>query len=187
MLATSPCLHALGVRYCSRDIRDQDYFYNEAGLQTVALLAPNLRKVRMICTLTGRLTEQHVQPAWKGFVPDDGTKKLGALTSLSSSERFTKEELEIWSRHTDFSKLRSLSIRATTEALLDAAVNQRFPPVERLVLNAPWLDKELSFRSACGMFMDSLNPLSTLRIHISINDASLQDRIFQRMERHCAT
>ncbi|KAL1988109.1 hypothetical protein VTN96DRAFT_1140 [Rasamsonia emersonii] len=180
-LATSPCLHALSVRYCSRDLLDQDDFNKEAVLRTVAGLAPNLRKVGMLCCMEGGVTAQHyIQPTWKGFVPDDGTTKLGALTSLFSSEVFTKQELETWSRHTDFSKLRSLSIMPTIEALADAAVNQRFPSLERLVLKMPRGENERSLRSACEMFLDSLNPLSTLRIHASIIDASLRDRIFQQ-------
>ncbi|VUC28687.1 unnamed protein product [Clonostachys rosea] len=113
-LATSPRLHVAKI-YCSwRDSQGGDGFSQEAIMELVAGLAPNLKEVTVV-QFRAQGSDQfshHERGRWRslpGF--RDGTQ--GSLTSLSlvgTVNLHSPTLLQSWSRSTDFSCLRCLAL-----------------------------------------------------------------------------
>ncbi|KAL8354515.1 hypothetical protein RB601_004085 [Gaeumannomyces tritici] len=154
-LATSPCLHTVHLKYSSRDRKGDDDFNEQAMLELVSGLAPNLKMVRTVflalpspVASMDRIgdpqpalpTEPVVWGGLPGFVPDSGGK--GSLTSWSPSgvAPINKEFLEKWEAVTDFACLRHLDLGAglgshsgvTADALEWMATRKPFPNLSTL-------------------------------------------------------
>lgn len=112
-LATSPCLYSVKVARCSRDSVGNDDFNQEAVMELVAGLAPNLKEVTMVIfSAMGWYRFRQPRGPWKGlpgFVPGAG---VGGLTSLSvvGKIQWSPGLLQAWAKHTDFRNLRRLTL-----------------------------------------------------------------------------
>lgn len=114
-IATSPCLHAIQVHYpnCKIDSKGEDDYNEEAAMCMAAGLAPNLKRVEMIGSRTASsaaLSNSHSTPRkpWSGFSKQMSNITPGTLHHLSIDEDDDDQTLEEWTRHVDFSKLKSL-------------------------------------------------------------------------------
>ena len=186
-LLTSPCLHGMTVRHSVVKAISTQNFNQQATLQTIACLAPNLKKVRIYYRRTPDYSAIRraygADQEWNGFRRSIAEAKLGALELLvlAGYAETTRQELKRWNRHTDMSKLRGLSMsgKLDEEALKYAAEKIRFSSLERLVIvTDDGLIDDMSYQLALEMFMNSLNPLSTLRARSLLN-SSTREKIFQ--------
>ncbi|KAF2497120.1 hypothetical protein BU16DRAFT_349993 [Lophium mytilinum] len=125
-LATSPCLYSVKVACGQRDSDGDDDFNQEAMMELVAGLAPNLKEV-VVVNLTPenswRYNRRPREP-WRGlpgFVPGRsigsltslsllGTVALTSLSFLSAVDVTRWDLLQTWARHTEFSQLRHLAL-----------------------------------------------------------------------------
>ncbi|KAK6389355.1 hypothetical protein LTR65_006736 [Meristemomyces frigidus] len=121
-IATSPCLHAIRVLYVRRDSDGHDDYNAEATLRTMAGLAPNLRVVRMVrmhaaSSPTLYRSRNRPREPWKGFAPDQFPHQAAVLEHLSlcGVGCIVPKTLENWSKHTDFSSLRSIGLSEGVE------------------------------------------------------------------------
>jgi hypothetical protein len=117
-LATSLCLYSVKVKCCHRDSEGDMDFNQEAIMELVTGLAPNLKEVVVVNLLPESSWRYHHLP-WKswqglpGFVPG---QSVGSLTSLSllgqikSDRRGPWGFLQAWTKHTDLSFLQHLSL-----------------------------------------------------------------------------
>lgn len=112
-LATSPCLYAVKAACGKRDSNGDDYFNQEAVMELVAGLAPNLKEVFVVNVRPAYSRKfPQLRAPWKslpGSVPGSG---VGSLTSLSlvGGIRWTPHLLQPWAKHTDFLNLRHLAL-----------------------------------------------------------------------------
>ena len=116
-LATSPCLHSVKTRYAWRDSNGEDDYHEEAMLELVAGLAPNLKEVRMVAltpsaSQNSRRKRHIVREPWRGFPGFIPSRKIGLLTflSLAGWVDFKPDLLQTWNQCTDFSSLNHLAL-----------------------------------------------------------------------------
>ncbi|PGH00997.1 hypothetical protein AJ80_09072 [Polytolypa hystricis UAMH7299] len=187
VLATSPCLHSIGVSY-SRFDSDGRFGYNEeAVLQMVAASSPRLKSVCMHQVQFGDSIElrnaiRRPRPPWPGFFvsqlkeepPERATTTMskGALQTL----RFTYSggthisQLTTWSNHTDFSKLRHLEIDApldTLQMLAQLASDGQFISLRTLTLFAFPINhqEDQHMDDATSLMLQNLPPLKNLGLN----------------------
>ncbi|CAH0014638.1 unnamed protein product [Clonostachys rhizophaga] len=114
-LATSPCLHGARL-YCAwRDSEGVEDFSQEAMMELVAGLAPNLKEVAVTkFRPPGADRYTHQRGKWKGLAGfPSGSGNLGSLASLSllgTVYLLSPTLLQTWSGFTDFSCLRYLAL-----------------------------------------------------------------------------
>lgn len=118
-LATYPSLYRLRVSCAMRDTNGDDDFNEEALMELVAQLAPELKEVTVLSLFprhSNRL--RRVRDSWRslpGFTGD----RVGSLTSLhirGHPALRSPERLQVWARHTDFTCLRELSLGGAHKA-----------------------------------------------------------------------
>lgn len=121
-LATSPCLHSIVVPYYDYDTFGNVDYSQEAVLRMVTGAAPELAHVWMLRRHPGNSIDlinafRAPRPAWSGFFPGttaevaDEPPRLGSLQSLVIGySGLSQTQITNWSRHTDFVKLRCLTI-----------------------------------------------------------------------------
>ncbi|KAK2812274.1 hypothetical protein FQN50_001632 [Emmonsiellopsis sp. PD_5] len=179
-LATSPCLHALAIAINDVPLPRGDLSSDDV-LHIMSGLAPNLKKVRVHQLAAG---DEAFGPVRKVSVPITHGPKLGAITSLSLFNfTFNTEHIELFALHTDLGKLQTLAFRPTYFALLKAARERLFPSLQRLGISGTiTLDQDPDPRigSGASVFLESLNPLSTLMITDNIVDEPLFNIILTR-------
>lgn len=121
-LATSPCLYGVKVECCWRDSPGDDDFNQEAMLELVAGLAPNLKEV-VVVNLTPENSWRYwprPRSPWRGLPGFVSGRSIGSLTSLSLLGSIPSLPLlgdlrppgllQSWAMHTDFSCLRHLTL-----------------------------------------------------------------------------
>lgn len=116
-LATSPCSYSVKVECCWRDSDGDDDFNQEAMMELVAGLAPNLKEVVVVILAPQNWWRYWPRPRepWRGLPGFVSGRSIGSLTSLSllgavSSPVSSPGLLQTWARHTDFSRLRHLVV-----------------------------------------------------------------------------
>lgn len=111
-IATSPCLYFAKVRCAWRDSNAEDDFNQEAMLELVAGLAPNLKELVMVYVspTLGSRGRRIPRGPWRGLPGFVSGSATGSLTSLSlvGAEDFSPQFLQNWSKHTSFNSLRHL-------------------------------------------------------------------------------
>lgn len=114
-LATSPCLYSVKVECSRRDSEGDDDFNQEAMMELVAGLAPNLKEV-VVVNLTPENSWRYyrrLREPWRGLPGFVSGRSIGSLTSLSLLgvvDLRSPGLLQTWARHTDFSRLRHLAL-----------------------------------------------------------------------------
>ncbi len=178
-LAKSPCLYSVQVRYDSYDSDGIEDYNGEAVLRVVAGLAPNLKEARVFRGAAGwslalmRALETPRKP-WQGFALNE-QKQISTSGSLRHLQlagvgSITRQVVETWSRHTDFSVLRTLELESDIEAdALDClATKCDFPSLTTLVMvlaTGNLLEPStLDHSSLADHFLCSLPSLSTLKL-----------------------
>lgn len=112
-LATSPCLYSAKVANCHRDSVGNDDFNQEAMMELVAGLAPNLKEVMIMnFSAAGWWRFHDPRKRWKGLPGFVSGAGVGQLTSLSlvGKVRWSPGLLSGWAKHTDFRSLRRLTL-----------------------------------------------------------------------------
>lgn len=179
-LATSPCLYRVKVACAERDSVGAFDYNEEAIMELVAGLAPNLKEVVVVGLypmLSWRFSE--IRPTWRslpGFVPGAG---IGSLTSLSlvSHVKWSPDLLRSWAKHTDFGNLRHLALGGgyklehnvgmDDEMMEWIAQNCSFPRLKtldiRIERNDMWVEKPNYADNAIALFK-SFEPLEQLSV-----------------------
>ncbi|KAL1984143.1 hypothetical protein VTN96DRAFT_9448 [Rasamsonia emersonii] len=185
-LFSSPCLHAIGLRYVPTSRQpDNDVDYDAVVTSMLTSLAPKLKIVRMLPCLT--MSGPTVRANWTGFDTAGGLFGIGELTSLSMGGIYEggriwqttgREMLRAWKEYTDFSNLRSLTLQATSLTLLDTMSNlNTLPALERLAIYPTSGDDSDFFQTVILTFLEGLKPLSCLRLRFPVA-AQLRQSIF---------
>ena len=114
-LATSPCLYSVKVACGHRDSEGDDDFNQEAMMELVAGLAPNLKEV-VVMNLTPENSWRYYRrprEPWRGLPGFFSGRSIGSLKSLSllGAADLKKQGLfQNWAKHTDFKNLRHLTL-----------------------------------------------------------------------------
>lgn len=176
-LATSPSLHRVKVACGWRDTDGDDDFNQEALMDLVSGLAPNLKDVTVL-RLLPMLSMRYVRARddWKGL-PGYSSKPVGSLTSLSLkgySDLSTKL-LESWADYTDFSCLQQLTLGGAHD-LRSTGLNGEtmqwlshidFSQLRRLHVHLhrdDMFDKKPHYTDHAVSFFQGLNPLEELSV-----------------------
>jgi hypothetical protein len=158
-LATSPCLSSICSVSTYYDTDGNIDYGEEAILQMVGALAPNLRSVSIWYQVAGNslaLLEalRSERPPWRGFFAKDVNDKLpqryGCLTKLAfrgGSRSMNLAQMQTWASQTDLSRLRSLDIstgidQEAAEFLHRLAADSGLPCLRSLRLEASYLPEE---------------------------------------------
>lgn len=187
MLASSPCLYSIGLRY--EEGGGMAYgianYEREAVMRLVAGLAPNLKEVHLFhfSEGVGIYDETPWQP-WKGFTLDNEkhSSSQGSLRflRLSTYEDITSQLVKDWRASTDFSVLRTLKLESIIEE--DAAeflsTNCSFPSLTNLSLKLGARNHDdppptRDYFDAANRFLRSLPRLNTLSLVGNIPQVTL--------------
>ncbi|VUC33301.1 unnamed protein product [Clonostachys rosea] len=176
-LATSPCLYGVQAICVRRDSEGGDDFNQEATMELVAGLAPNLKEVSMINCFPyrgSRFTSGRAQ--WKGL-PGYTPGMLGSLTSLSllrSAEYFWEPEyIQTWGKFTDFGSLQRLTIGGPSDKGIDGEMmglitqNHSFPRLKALCVCLERNDPDgvrPEYGDNAAAFFSSFEPLRQLSV-----------------------
>ncbi|KUI61315.1 hypothetical protein VP1G_08510 [Cytospora mali] len=193
-IATSPCLHRAEVRHAWRDSYGEDDFNEEAMLELVAGLAPNLKHLRMVYVVPILYSSVRRAPRapWRGlpgFVPG---RAAGSLTSLAlvGDAIFSPELFQTWNKHTRFHSLRHLTLGGgfdchrglNDEAMTWIAENGSFPRLRTLrvcIERDDEIDERPEYAKKAIAFFRGLEPLEELSVTGSLEPAIL-DSILAR-------
>ena len=184
-LATSPCLYSVKLACSQRDSEGDDDFNQEAMMELVAGLAPNLREVVVMNLEPENAVRYHRRPreSWRGLPGFVAGQSIGSLTSLSllgadgAVEWGKSDVLQMWARRTDFSSLRHLALgggygcenkRLDGEMMENIAQNYRFPRLKTLCIrlerrNVQGVERPVFANNAVALFR-SLEPLDELSV-----------------------
>lgn len=187
-LITSPCLHALGLRYVPTHRQPENEVDHDAVvISMLTSLAPNLKIVRMLPCLSMAIGPP-AHANWNRFNAPGGLPGIGEITSLIMGaicdgvgfwQSKGKEMMRAWKGYTDFSHLRSLCLQTTAVTLLDTMSNlNTLPALERLVIYPTLGDDTDFFQTVIAIFLEGLKPLSTLRLRFPVT-AQLRQSIFE--------
>lgn len=195
-LATSPCLYRVKVHCAWRDSNAQDDFNEEAVLELVAGLAPNLKELSMISVFPDLPSSARREPraAWRGlpgFIEPDKSA-IGSLTSLSlvGALGFSPELMQTWNRHTDFTMLRHLVLGGgleciegiNDETMLWMVQNCTFPRLETLRVRLRRDDEKIDkpdYAADAADFFRAFEPLEELSVSGPLGPEILDSILFQ--------
>ncbi|ROV91181.1 hypothetical protein VSDG_07872 [Cytospora chrysosperma] len=194
-LATSPCLYRAKVRCAWRDSNAEDDFNQEAMLQLVAGLAPNLKELlvaEVIPTLSSRGRRIPRGP-WRGlpgFGPGSATGSLSSL-SLIGSVDFSPDLLQTWNKHTDFSSLRHMTLGGgwdcrwglNDEAMIWLIEHCSFPRLRTLRIRIERDDDQVErpdYVKHTITFFRAFEPLEELSVSGSLEPEILRDGILSK-------
>ncbi|KAL1852475.1 hypothetical protein Daus18300_012156 [Diaporthe australafricana] len=195
-LATSPCLHRVKLHCAWRNSNAQDDFNEEAMLELVAGLAPNLKELSMISVFPALPSSGWRDPraAWRGlpgFVEPDKSA-IGSLTSLSlvGALRFSPELLQTWHRHTDFTMLRHLVLGGglecnkgiNDETMRWMVQNCSFPRLETLRVRLRRDDEDIdkpNYAVDAAAFFRAFEPLEELSLSGPLEPEILNSILFR--------
>lgn len=191
--AMSPCLYGVKVGCAWRDSNGDDDFNQEAMMELVAGLAPNLKDVQVVNLVADRSWRfPHPRGPWQGlpgFVPSSG---LGSLTSLSlvGWVDWSPDLLQAWARHTDLGSLHHLALgggyghlSGMNDEIMEWIVqNCSFPRLKtlRVVLNRDNTDAENPhYTDNAIAFFRAFEPLDELSMAGSL-EPKILDAILSR-------
>lgn len=192
-LATSPSLYKVKLICTYRDSDYDDDFNEEAIMDLVAGLAPNLKEiinVNIMAYRSGR--DYRRKESWHGLPGSrDGTK--GSLTSLTliGASLSSPEKLQSWATRTDFTFLQYLNLGLSYDFSSNAlsgetmkwlAQNHSFPRLRTLKvsLNRDHVFQDRPHYSVDAVsFFQALEPLEQLSVHGPI-DSQIVDAILSR-------
>ncbi|KAG4438731.1 hypothetical protein IFR05_005811 [Cadophora sp. M221] len=174
-LCTSPCLSSILVRFGSFGDRGVIDYTEEAVMEVISGLAPNLAHVCVLSQqFSGEISQNQTwelgRPAWKGLFPGtkepatdspSGRGRLQSLVFVSSEP----QSIENWARRTDFSRLRCLYIDWDCHGLELAGIASRdeLKSLRELKLGAA--DGEsIQSQNSLNLLLSSLNPLQRLQL-----------------------
>jgi hypothetical protein len=180
-LATSPSLYSIAAPHVRFNTEGHINRNPDALLQMVAGLAPSLRNLTLFGTVPGNSLSlmRSVRlpiPPWQGLSKDLDTRELqitatGQLAKLSLGGILmaTSQIVEKWSKHTDFSLLEMLELRANLDGLrtlYEMATSKTFTNLQRLSLHVfPHIHQEEGdIDGVAAKFLLSLYPLESLRL-----------------------
>jgi hypothetical protein len=179
-LATSPYLYSISVYYIGLDSDRNGEYNEEAALQIVSGLAPNLKDVHMFCVPTGWSLElkdavdSGIRQPWQGFSLDTYKTDIRpaklASFELHGTSLITQPLLDTWNNYTDFSNLCIIKLvgAVADEALRWAAANCTFYSLTTLVLVVNLVGYQAQdideYYILLNSFLRSLPPLRKLRI-----------------------
>lgn len=196
-LATSPSLYSVQVRCAWRDSNGDDDFNQEAMMELVAGLAPNLKEVVVVETKPYIRSAQRRRPRgpWRGlpgFAPGSGIGSLTSLSLLGSVDWWTPDVLRAWAKHTDFGALRHLALggghtltseRGMCEVVMEWIVqNCRFPRLKTLRVHLGRDDMMVErphYAGAAVAFFRIFEPLDELIVSGSL-EPKILDAILSR-------
>ncbi|KAI8624406.1 hypothetical protein F5Y19DRAFT_318282 [Xylariaceae sp. FL1651] len=180
-LASSPCLYSVKVECCQRDSEGDDDFNQEAMMELVAGLAPNLKEVAVV-NLTPENSQRYYRrprEPWRGLPGFVSGRSIGSLTSLSllgAVDLRSPGLLETWARHTDFSNLRHLalgggygceSVGVSGEVMEWITQNCSFPQLKALHVRMLRDDQEVerpNYANNAVTFLRAFEPLDQLSV-----------------------
>lgn len=176
-LATSPCLYKVKVICTGRDSEADDDFNQEAVMELVAGLAPNLKEATIVNFNPGRGGRSLRRRAkWQGL-PGFAPGSVGSLASLSliSSGGFfwTPVYVQTWAKFTDFGSLRRLTIAGPGARGIDGEVmgyiaqNHSFPQLRALSVCLERQDASVErpdFTANAIPFFTAFEPLEELSV-----------------------
>ncbi|KFY45421.1 hypothetical protein V495_02988 [Pseudogymnoascus sp. VKM F-4514 (FW-929)] len=189
-LATSTSLYSIVVPYHDLD-SDGDLDYNrEAVLRMVAGAAPRLAHVWMhLCLPENSIAFMEAmrspKPAWSGFFPGTAVADehgRGSLQSLFFDSGVSHTELSSWSCHTDFAKLRRITIHwdyessdavTSLQILGEIALAGGLKSLNTLVLSIPHFNAR-PMQDALIHLLEHLNPLDILDLTGFIGHKTLE-------------
>jgi hypothetical protein len=177
VLASSPCLSSLRLRYCWLDDGGYANYNEQAVIDMVAGGAPNLQDIYISREANGSgpwfllAWQRQRRREWRRSMlfPAMPIGIRGCLRTLDIYEKDPTRSLMRWSEATDFSKLRNLMIhnRVDREALLWLKTSCRFTALDKLALNLEPMDPDGTPEHSSDAIDDlllSFNPLSSLRL-----------------------
>ncbi|KFZ02497.1 hypothetical protein V500_00163 [Pseudogymnoascus sp. VKM F-4518 (FW-2643)] len=200
-LATSSCLYSIVVPFHNWD-SDGNLDYNrEAVLRMVAGAAPRLTHVWMrLCRPGNSIAFMEAfrtpKPAWSGFFPGTAMADehvLGSLQSLFIDSGLSHTAISSWSCHTDFAKLRRLTIHWGAESsgntnssgvvtllqtLREIALGGGFKSLNTLVLSIPHANAR-PMQDALIQLLEHLNPLDILDLTGFIGKETLEPALIR--------
>lgn len=182
-LATSPCLYSVKLACSWRDSEGDDDFNQEAMMELVASLAPNLKEVVVLNLAPHNVARYYPRPRglWRGLPGFVAGRSIGSLTSLSllgAVEWRVPNVLQMWAKHTDFSSLHHLTLGGgygrqnvgglDGETMKKIAQNYHFPRLKTLCIrldrcNDQGLETPDFANNAVSLFR-SLEPLDELSV-----------------------
>ncbi|KAI0097519.1 hypothetical protein GGR51DRAFT_566483 [Nemania sp. FL0031] len=187
-LITSPSLYSIVLYTAKFDRFKRVDYQKEALLRMIAGTSPNLAHVRLRDgPLPWALELQNwihrPRPPWPGFFPSRGQKheelSIGGLKTLVFPEvMMSQQDLDSFSRATDFSKLACLSFKFERDDLqsyrncyecisnmLERAERGQFPSLEALSLHyvvGPRKENDQEFIATLVKLLNALRPLRSL-------------------------
>lgn len=141
MLATSPYLHKVQLRRAWRDSNGYDNFNQEAIMELMAGLAPNLKEFVVInlSPPLSSLDRRRPRGSWQGLRGSGiGIGSLTSLALLGAVDWSSEETIQKWAEHTDFRCLHHLSLGGgySETEMRDGGVTERV---------MEWIVENLSF------------------------------------------
>ncbi|EPE36636.1 hypothetical protein GLAREA_08799 [Glarea lozoyensis ATCC 20868] len=196
-LAQSPCLYSVKVECCHRDSQGNIDFNQEAIMELVTGLAPNLKEVVVVNLRPESSWKYHHRPweSWQGlpgFVPGQSVGSLTLLSLLGEIKRNPRGPcgfLQTWAKQTDFSCLQRLtlgggfgceSVGINDEMMKWVAENCLFPRLKSLRVR---LDRDGNNRPNYSenaiAFFESFQCLDELSVSGPIDPRILESILFQ--------
>lgn len=179
-LATSPCLYGVKVACGERDSVGDDDYNEEATMELVGGLAPNLKEVVMVA-LMPEFSWKFRRPRapWRGLPGAVPSAAIGSLKSLSIIDpfRWSPDILQTWAKYTDFGNLRRLALgggyrheyhRGMNDGMMEwIAQNCTFPRLKALGIRIErddlYVEKPNYADNAIALFM-AFEPLDELSV-----------------------
>ncbi|KFX88309.1 hypothetical protein O988_09065 [Pseudogymnoascus sp. VKM F-3808] len=194
-LATSSCLYSIVVPYHDWDSYGKLDYNREAVLRMVSGAAPRLTHVWMRLCRPGNSNAlmaamRSPKPAWSGFFPGTAVADehgLGSLRSLFFDSEMSHTELSSWSCHTDFAKLRRITIHwdyessgavTSLQILGEIALAGGLKSLNTLVLSIPHFNAR-PMQDALIHLLEHLNPLDILDLTGFIGSKTLEPALIR--------
>lgn len=192
-MATSPCLYSVKLRCARRDSNHDDDFNQEAMMELVTGLAPNLREVLVMNLMPERAFRYNShRGTWQGLPGFVSGRTIGSLISLSliGAVDLSLDLFRTWPMHTDFSSLRHLtiggghdcSIGINDEVMEWIVQNCSFPQLQtlriRLIRDDLFVERPNYTNNAIALFR-AFEPLNELSVSGSLEPKVL-DAILYR-------
>lgn len=138
----------------------------------------NVREVRIYWGFTGASPwGQPLPDMWEEELAAPDGQPLGQVQSLqlTGAERADEAHLETWTRHTDFSHLRTLSLEMlVTRTGLETLINLPLQSLHSLGLKLDWSDTSEHYSATLQSFLCGLPRLSHLRLTGDLPPSTLQ-------------
>lgn len=185
-LLESSNLHSISVRPFPQGLNDK-HDYNVDAFYQVLNAAPNLKHVIMIPAVQSKETDHlSAKKEWKGFQPPLRNLEGRTLSSLmllyGDQQDLELEDLLKWSRSTDLSKIRFLTLEGVTDSQVFTHLNETVNLKSLKMLDIdlrPKFGETTSLVAEAKSLLDHLNPLNDVRLSGCLT-SSLLETVFQK-------